>query len=272
MAIVFAGGTAFAVLLAVTAGLAAWELFRIARSGGVRPLDGVGIPLAAALPLLAGVQPRGVFTVSPALAAGALISVFALSIWLRRADGRPLSAIATTLFGAFYTGGLLSFGVAIRYHRYLTTDRGGAVLVLLPVLLTWANDIGAYAVGRLFGRRKLLPAVSPGKTIAGAVGGLAATVLVCWCYVTYVLRPVAELSLSPAGIVLFAVAISVAAQLGDLAESLLKREAGVKNSSHLIPGHGGVLDRLDSLLFVLPVTYMLFEIPGLLLPAPGSLT
>jgi phosphatidate cytidylyltransferase len=266
--VVIIGGPALAVLLAAVAAVAARELYRLARAGGVQPIEAVGIPLAAALPLVTALQPRGVFTISPGLAAGALLLVFTLAIWLRPADRRPLSAVATTLFGAFYTGGLLSFGLAIRYHRFVADDRGGVALVLLPVLLTWATDIGAYVIGRLLGRRKLIPAVSPGKTIAGAIGGVAVSVGVCWLYVGHMLRPVAQLGMAPETVVLFAVAISIAAQLGDLAESLLKREAGVKNSSTLIPGHGGMLDRLDSLLFVLPVAYVLFSMPGILLPVP----
>ena len=99
---------------------------------------------------------------------------------------------------------------------------------------------------------------------------MVVTVGACWLYARYVLRPWADLGLSPADILIFGVVISVAAQVGDLAESLLKREAGVKNSSRLFPGHGGVLDRVDSLLFVLPVAYILFGIPGFLVMSPVS--
>jgi phosphatidate cytidylyltransferase len=149
-------------------------------------------------------------------------------------------------------------------------DRAGIALLLLPLLLTWANDIGAYAVGRALGHRKLMPAVSPGKTVAGAVGGVVVTVAACWLYVGRVLVPWADLGLNLSGIVIFGVAVSIMAQIGDLAESLLKREAGVKNSSRLFPGHGGVLDRIDSLLFVLPVAYIMFGIPGFLVMSPVS--
>jgi phosphatidate cytidylyltransferase len=104
-----------------------------------------------------------------------------------------------------------------------------------------------------------MPSVSPGKTLAGAVGGVAATMLVGWLYARFVLTPATQLAFVRGGVLAFAFIISVAAQIGDLAESLLKREAGMKDSSHLIPGHGGVLDRFDSLLFVLPVAYVLFN-------------
>jgi phosphatidate cytidylyltransferase len=99
--------------------------------------------------------------------------------------------------------------------------------------------------------------VSPGKTVSGAVGGLLATTIASWLYVRYVLAPVGSLTMTIPGSLVFGALISVAAQIGDLVESLLKREANVKDSSRLIPGHGGLLDRLDSLLFVLPVAYLL---------------
>jgi phosphatidate cytidylyltransferase len=129
---------------------------------------------------------------------------------------------------------------------------------MLPVLLTWASDVGAYAAGRLIGGRKLIPSVSPGKTVAGAIGGVLLTVVVCLLFVRYLLRPQAQLAFTTLGTLIFGVAISVTAQVGDLAESLLKREARVKDSGTLFPGHGGALDRLDSLFFVLPVAYVLY--------------
>jgi phosphatidate cytidylyltransferase len=121
-------------------------------------------------------------------------------------------------------------------------------------------------VGRTVGGRRLIPAISPAKTISGAVGGIVASVLVAWAYVLFILRPGAQLALSTVGIIVFGVMISIAAQLGDIVESLLKREAGVKDASRLLPGHGGVLDRLDSLFFVLPVAHLL--IGWFLIPAP----
>ena len=111
-----------------------------------------------------------------------------------------------------------------------------------------------------------MPSVSPGKTVSGAIGGLVVSVLATWLYVRYALQPVAQLAFTTTGTIVFGLVISVAAQVGDLVESLLKREAGVKDSSNLIPGHGGVLDRLDSLFFVLPTAHVLLG--WLLIPAP----
>jgi phosphatidate cytidylyltransferase len=201
------------------------------------------------------------------LAAVVFVGVLGATIWRRGVAGRPLTAASVTIFGAVYTGGTLSFGYALRYHPYAFADAqvfswsvpSGALLVMLPLLVTWASDIGAYAVGRTIGKHKLMPSVSPGKTIEGAVGGLFGSVVVAWAFGNQVLRPAAQLGFKwyPWGLILFGIVVSVAAQIGDLAESLLKREADVKDSSRIIPGHGGVLDRLDSLFFVLPVSYLL---------------
>jgi phosphatidate cytidylyltransferase len=156
----------------------------------------------------------------------------------------------------------------LRYHDYAVGRTAGAAVVMFPILLTWASDIGAYAVGRLAGRRKLIPAVSPGKTVEGALGALVVTTLAAVAYERLALRPLAQLAIAPWWAAAFGLAISLAAQLGDLAESLLKRDAGVKDSSHLLPGHGGILDRFDSLFFVLPVSALVLG--WILLPAPGA--
>lgn len=263
----YLGGGALGALLGIIAALATWELFRIADEGGTRPLA-VGIAVAAMIPLAVQAWLQGVFFVPLSAIAVMMLAMVALAIWQRGAGGRPLAAVAITVFGALYTGGTLSFAYGLRYHRWTIGAAAGTALLLLPVVLTWASDIGAYAVGRTIGRHKLIPAVSPGKTVEGAVGALVTTVLVAWLYVVTVLQPVAHLTLTATGIVIAGVVLSVAAQLGDLAESLFKREAGVKDSSRLIPGHGGVLDRMDSLLFVLPTAYLLLDRLRLLHAAP----
>lgn len=263
IAIVYIGDWALAIMLSVLAALAAWELYRMAEAAGSFPFDLAGIGLAALVPIAVHGQRRGVYNLSLTLIVAMALLVFATAIWLRGPNGRPLSSVAVTAFGVMYAG-VFAYVYALRYHDYAIGAGAGTILVLLPVLITWATDIGAYIVGRSFGRRKLMPSVSPGKTVEGAIGGLGLAVIICLVYVRFVLMPYAQLGLTLQGAVLFAVVVSVAAQTGDLAESLLKREAGVKDSSAIIPGHGGVLDRFDSLLFVLPVAFLLLK--QLLLP------
>lgn len=271
VAIVLVGSWPLAALLAVTSALAAWEFFRFAQADGLMPLEDLGIALAGIVPLLVHAQYLGLVSFPLFVLPLVVLAILALAIWMRGTSGHPLGAVGSTVLGIAYTGGMLSFGYAIRYHDYTIGAvevpvggrsigiPAGGLLLVLPLLLTWGTDIGAYFVGRAFGKRKLIPAVSPGKTIAGAWGGLLASVIISWLYVRYVLRPTTHLSMSDASVIAFGIIVSVAAQLGDLVESLLKREAGVKDSSHLIPGHGGVLDRIDSLLFVLPVSYALLS-------------
>ena len=265
IAIVYLGNWALAILLSVLAALAAWELFRIARETGALPLEPAGIALAGLLPIAVHAQRLGVYTLSLTAIVAMILVLFASVIWLRGPTGKPLSSVAITVFGVTYAG-LFSYIYALRYHDYAVGAAAGTALVVLPVVLTWATDIGAYMFGRAFGNKKLIPSVSPGKTVEGAVGGLALTIVICLLYVRFILMPYAQLGLTIQGAVLFAIVVSVAAQTGDLAESLLKREAGVKDSSSIIPGHGGILDRFDSLLFVMPIAFLLLG--RLLLPVP----
>ena len=265
IAIVYFGDWALAILLSVLSALAAWELFRIARETGAFPLEPAGIALAALLPIAIHAQRRGVYTLTLTAIVAMILVLFASTIWLRGPSGKPLSSVAITAFGVLYAG-LFSYVYALRYHDYAVGARAGTTLVLLPVLLTWATDVGAYTFGRAFGRKKLIPSISPGKTVEGAVGGLGLAIVICLLYVRFILMPYAQLGLTIQGAVLFAIVVSVAAQTGDLAESLLKREAGLKDSSRIIPGHGGILDRFDSLLFVMPIAFLLLG--RLLLPVP----
>ena len=277
IAILLYGGWPLAALLAVLSALGAWEFYRIARASGLAPFDDLGTAISGLIPLVVHARFLGLYDPNGRLGPLSLIvlvllALLALSIWMRGVAGRPVGAVAATAFGIAYTGGMLSFGYGIRNHDYASapaalslggrsfTIAAGGLLLLLPVLVTWASDIGAYAVGRTMGKHKLIPSVSPGKTVEGAIGGLLASMLVAAVYTRYVLHPSAHLTfrMTPAGVLVFGALVSVAAQIGDLAESLLKREAGVKDSSQIIPGHGGILDRFDSLLFVLPVSYVLF--------------
>lgn len=267
LGVIWFGDAALATLAGALAAISAMEFFRLARAAGHTPMEGVGIVAAALVPIVVHAHYLGWIDLPLSAVTLPMLALVAMVIWTRGVNGHPISAVATTLLGIVYTGGTLSYIYALRYFNYAVGETAGALVVMLPVLLTWASDIGAYFAGRTIGGRKLIPSVSPGKTVAGAIGGLAFTVLIAEAYVHYVLSPRAQLGFTPWGVVIFGLAISVTAQVGDLAESLFKREANVKDSGTLFPGHGGALDRLDSLFFVLPVAYVLYGL--LLIPVPA---
>jgi phosphatidate cytidylyltransferase len=263
---VYIGGVVLAVTLGVVSALAARELFGIATAGGYAPLTRTGTAIAFLLPIGVHYFRLGRF-VPPEIALGAMviIALFALALFRRSSEQHPLGAVAVTFFGVLYTAGFLSFAYALRYHNYVVTARAGSALVFYPFVLTWISDTAGYFVGRAFGKAKLMPSVSPGKTRAGAIGALVFCMLASWGYTQWVLVPYASLGLTMGVALTLGAIIGAAVQVGDLVESLLKREGGVKDSSHLIPGHGGVLDRIDGMLFALPVTYFLFTFPHVLL-------
>jgi phosphatidate cytidylyltransferase len=262
----YLGDLALAALLALLAGTGAWELFRLARANGTPALESIGIPLAALMPL--GVHAVRLGWLDAPLAAGGavFIALTGVVLWSRSPSERPLGSIAVTVFGVLYAGATLAYGYALRHHRFVVEPAAGAVLLFFPIALTWVSDTGAYFAGRAFGKRKLMPTVSPGKTVAGAVGAVVVSMAGAWAYNDFVLRPVAQLALAPWTALVFGAVISATGQVGDLVESLFKREAGVKDSSTILSAHGGVLDRLDSLYFAIPVAYLILS--RLLLAAP----
>jgi phosphatidate cytidylyltransferase len=263
---VYAGGLPLALFLATVSALGANELYRLARQRDVHPIAEAGIPAAAAIPLAVHLTTQGWIESPLAFGGVVFVALIGTAVWTRSPESRPLESVAVTLLGALYCGATLSFGYALRHHKWAVGAIAGTALVFFPLVLTWATDVGAYFIGRWLGGRRLMPGVSPGKTVAGAVGGLLAAMVVGVAYNYGVLRPQAQLALAPWTTLVFAGLVSVAAQVGDLAESLFKRQAGVKDSSQLVPGHGGILDRLDSLFFVLPVAYLILS--RLLLAAP----
>lgn len=217
---------------------------------------------------LAGALAGFVAGTGEAALALALVGVLALVAWwmARRTDAgrsalepRGLGREAT---GRWAAGGVVYIGVAVVALCWLRL--GGVGLsglgrgyVLFLMVTVWASDIGAYAVGRMVGGAKLAPSISPGKTRSGAVGGLAAAALV------WVLVVVAVGAPGIVAVVGAAVVLAAASQVGDLFESWVKRRFGVKDSGWLIPGHGGVLDRLDGVLAAAPVGALLVNLPGL---------
>jgi len=260
--IIYWGVWPIGILMAAAAVLAAREYYHLTPDETVA-FGWLGAALAGALPLVAALDPdyRAFAPWAFALVLGTALLASALSLWLRWPDGRPLDAAARTIMGALYTGGALSFWVLLRALPEQASDSAtafhGAALLIFPVWVTWLGDTFAYGCGSRWGRAKLIEAVSPNKTVVGAIGGLAGSVLAGGIFARLWLSDVPEFGLSWQLGAALSLPIAVVGQVGDLAESVLKRDAGVKDSSRLLPGHGGVLDRLDALFFTVPFTYVL---------------
>ena len=257
---IYLGDWYFTALVAAIAALTAHEFYSLVTDRAGRPLAWLGVPAAVLLVLIAAYEPSfqawGNRALSFLLLLG-LVSV-AFSIFDRSTE-QPLLSATATVSGVLYTGGTLSFALLL---RNLPEIRGampvrpldGFLLVMLPVAVTALADTAAYFVGKRMGRRRLAPRLSPGKTVEGSIGGLAGAALTGYVAGLF-MDKVATLTLSPLLCAAIGLLLGIAGQLGDLSESLLKREAGVKDSGRLLPGHGGVLDRFDSLLFTVPLAY-----------------
>ena len=179
-----------------------------------------------------------------------LITNFALLFYLFSKKEKLFNTIQKFIVGLFYIGGGFIFLTMIPY----TNDDFAKFLIIGIFILIWVNDSFAYIVGRAIGRNKLFSRVSPKKTIEGALGGIVFALGTAYMFAKY------EPIISPLQWVLLALVIVVAGSLGDLIESKLKRAAGVKDSGAILPGHGGMLDRLDSLVFAAPFAYLTFNI------------
>ncbi|MEJ5256328.1 MAG: phosphatidate cytidylyltransferase, partial [Acidimicrobiales bacterium] len=234
--------------------LAAVELFSALRRGGYRPATLLGLAACVALPL--AVYWRG----EPAVPLVIFLTLVFSILWFLLGVGgsaRPVPNIGVTLLGVVYVGFLGSFAALI-----LDVPAEGVSILLVAVVGAVLYDVGGFFIGRQYGRAPLT-AVSPNKTVEGLLGGLAACLL--GVFITAVLFGAGPFSAGQA--LVFGLFVAAAAPIGDLAESLLKRDLGLKDMGALLPGHGGVLDRFDGLLFVLPAAYyaarLLDLVPGL---------
>ena len=263
-----------AVALAVVTVLALWEYFALGDAIGHRAYR--FWTLASAILLLylqwlAAIEPKyqlagglslhreiGRFVTLPEGVQGAfmffLLGVTAMTLCDRRPLVEALPAAGISSSALLLIAFPLSF--AVRLHGLGTEGRW---LLLFALLITWANDTVAYFVGRSIGKHKLAPALSPKKTWEGSLAGLAASLLVGWLFSRWLNAPVPHL-------LLMAAVGNVAGQTGDLLESAYKRSAGVKDSGGLLPGHGGVLDRIDALILAIPVVWYYWT----LVYSPGS--
>lgn len=264
--IVWMGGWPLVLLLSVAGVLGLRELYGFAILQQIFPLTRTGYVSAALLPAIAYLS----LTMLPGVATDAslwlalwLLTVMVIGLVARTPGDRPLAAVAITVFGVLYAGGLPTFILAVRHIGRPTWDWGGLWLVFTPLVITWIGDTAAMFGGKAMGGPKLAPRVSPGKTWSGTIAGFIAAIVTALLLDAFILRRFGVMW-APWKVVVFGAVISVVGQVGDLAESLFKREVGVKDSSALIPGHGGVLDRLDSLYFAIPAAAALYRWFGVL--------
>ncbi len=255
LGLAYLGGWWFGLLVLGGALLIQWEVYAMMQHGGGKPRRVLGMVLGALLVLrilVPAVWPLVVVVV---------LLLIGLMPFQHRYEV-PLVSLADTVFGAVYPTALLAYVLQLRQARgEAVGDPEALVLTLTLLLLVWATDIFAYYVGRAVGRRKLAPRISPKKTWAGAVGGAAAALGVA-VLLRIVPLPFFGLEAPPLAflawphVVAMALICGVFGQIGDLAESKLKRSVEVKDSGRLLPGHGGLLDRFDTLLFAAPLVYL----------------
>jgi phosphatidate cytidylyltransferase len=271
-------------MLVVTLG-ALLEFYWIAEAKGARPNKVLGMIFGAlivfsyfhgvsdvlAVDLLANDARNAAFGLSvlwPVVRATMLLAplivfvVLTLALGMRNKEGNPTIDNGSTLMGVVYVALLLgstvglrqlfpTLGNALHAHSLDEAQRLGFYLVMTTLVTIWTCDSGAYYAGRAFGKHKLFERVSPKKTWEGAIGGAITAILVASA-LRYWLLPM----LTVADGIVIGLIVGIFGQIGDLAESHLKRDAGVKDSSSIIPGHGGILDRFDSLMFVAPLVYL----------------
>jgi phosphatidate cytidylyltransferase len=266
----YAGGWVLGALIAGAAMLGCHEFYELARARGDRPFPLMGMACSAGLVALATLYPslsEAAPRVVTLLVAFVLVCS-AAAVWLRWPGGSPLGAVGSTLTGVLYVGLPLAFVPLLRELPGSSAETLGAdpwhatTWVVLPLLVTWAGDTAAYGVGSLFGRHRIAPSVSPGKTVEGALAGLLGSAAVGAWVVSWAAVVLPELRSPAVTGALLGALVGLGGQVGDLAESVLKREAGVKDSGRLLPGHGGMLDRLDALLFAFPLTWLLLASMG----------
>ena len=273
--LVYWGGLALAVMIGLIAVLGANELIAIARRQGIEPLALHALVLSAAIPIGVWLTYGGTIAVLGGFdwssqvpstwfaLGGTVIWIMGATLFSRSPTERPLGVVSVTLMAPLYCAVLPSFLLGVRYATGPGLNWPATWAVFFPLAVTWICDTAAMYAGKSIGGPKLAPVVSPGKTRAGSIAGLIGGVVAALVYNRVAMIP-SGFTLSDWQAVTFGVVLSVAAQIGDLAESLLKREVGIKDSSGLIPGHGGILDRFDALYFVVPISAMLYRVFGLI--------
>ncbi len=269
LAAIHHGGWVLTLLIAAIVAVAAWECCDLAARSGAQTFRWLCVPAAIALVVLADRQPVLAVWAGHAFLTLLLLGTVSLvaAVMVAKVE-QAFFSVSATVFGALYTGGTLAFVILIRrlpeaHGEFPSLRTEGLLLVLLPLLVTWAGDTAAYFGGKRFGRRRLAPRTSPGKTVEGGIAGLAGSLITGLC-LGFLLEDHANFPVTPLAGALIGLFLGAAGQLGDLAESRFKREAGVKDSGRLLLGHGGVLDRFDALFFAIPLAYGLIVLNGIL--------
>lgn len=250
----YGNGLPFALGVALFSVIGANELYLAVKGQGGQPSEGLGYFACIIFQLYA--YPRGGQSLEPYLpAALMLLVVVALLLEIVKREPRPILNVGATLLGAIYVGWFFSYLTLLRGlnhpHILIPAVRGttqGEWLVFFVSGTTWLSDSGALFVGKALGRHKLAPHVSPAKTWEGSLGGLLVAVLGGLLFGKMLHIPLGEAAA-------LAALCGLVGQIGDLCESALKRDLQVKDTGAVIPGHGGILDRIDSLLFSAPIAY-----------------
>jgi phosphatidate cytidylyltransferase len=247
------GGAWWSGLVALMALIGVQEAYGMEQGAGRRPARIIGYVLAPGLSLIVARS-----TTTEGVAAAIVLATVASFLWQLRQAPCERSTVdwMSTLVHPIYLGLLLGFLAGLRQQG---GSEAGLAWLLLLMAMIWANDSGAYLGGRWLGRRSLAPSVSPKKTWEGAIAGSLACLLVALVLPALAgsLSVLAPLAVLPLWLRLaLGIGISLLGPVGDLSESVLKRQAGVKDSGRLIPGHGGILDRIDSLIFCAPLVYL----------------
>ncbi len=238
---VYYGGVVFIVFIFLLSLFSVAEFYKLASKYG-KVSKGVGYLALIALYFLLYYDELSFL---PAVAVFLSFFLFIVEILKGGKGSSVVFNIGATLMGFFYCGVGLAYLVVIR-----NSFSEGLLWVVFLLFITWACDVFAYIIGKIAGSTPLSPNISPAKTVEGAVGGILGSISVALGFAYWFLKPVLP-------VVIMALCLSIVGQLGDLAESLIKRQANVKDSGKIIPGHGGVLDRVDSLLFNAPIFYYL---------------
>ena len=250
LVVIAIGGPVLALAVTLITAIAAVEVFRLLHGGGYAPFLALGTAFAVTIVLDAAFPE--VLEGSGLLLGAIGIVLVAVASFIKADPRDGLQSWMATVFGAFYIS-LLSFIIRLGHAGpdippsapldFLGPERGWILMLLLAV---WAFDTGAFLVGRTIGRTKFIAHISPAKTVEGVAGGVVASTVVVGALLW-------GLGQNPVHALLLGPLVALAAQAGDLAESVIKRAAGAKDSGTIIPGHGGALDRVDSFIFAAPV-------------------